>query len=223
MDLSSIPESQEHIDDEKYVQLDGDDTSAVKKDVKNSFDGDKLADVPHTVVGKGVEYAISTKPGEQPLGSLITDSKGFDGTEIDDEKYIMLDDITSVQQNLETSRNGNNTGAESAISNKSQEPSNANSVKIEQQHCEGQNSPQLVRSVTSNTATSGDYNNYDHLLDNISIINISPSRNDGNTPPPGKTAGTSTHYSLYPPLLLLRLHSGTKCASEEEFLLIASY
>ena len=67
MDLSSLPESQEHIDDEKYVQLDDDDTSAVKKDVKNSFNGDKLADVPHTVVGKGVEYAISTKPGDDHI------------------------------------------------------------------------------------------------------------------------------------------------------------
>ena len=201
MDLSSIPVSQEDIDDEKYVQLDDDDTSAVRKDVKTSFSGDKLA-VPHTVVGKGVEYAISTKPGEdqiemQPLWSKITDSKGFDGTETDDEKYIMLDDITSVQQDQETRRNDKNTGA----SNKSQEPSNANPVKFEQKHL---HSPQLVRSVTSNTATSGDYNNYDHLLDNISIINISPSRNDGNIPPPGTTAGTSAHHSLYPPLLLLR-------------------
>ena len=173
VDLSSIPGNQEDIDDEKYVQLD-DDTRAVKKDVKTSL-------VPHTVVGKGVEYAISTKPGEdhiklQPLGSHITDSKGFDGVETDDEKYIMLDDITSVQP-------------EGAISNKSQGPSNANSVKIEKQHCEGQNRPLLVRSVTSNTATSGDYNNYDHLLDNVSVINISSSRNDGNIPPPGKTTG----------------------------------
>ena len=124
----------------------------------------------------------------QPLGSKITDSKGFDGTETDDDKYIMLDDITSVQQDQETRQNDKNT-AESAISNKSQEPSSANFVKNEHQHCEGQNSPQLVRSITSNTATSGDYNNYDHLLDNISIINTSPSRNDGNIPPPGKTAG----------------------------------
>ena len=103
---------------------------------------------------------------------------------------------------------------------------NANSVKIEQQHCEGQNSPQLVRSVTSNTATSGDYNNYDHLLDNISIINISPSRNDGNIPPPGTTAGTSAHYSLYLPLFLLRLHYITfrkEMYREKEFLLIASF
>ena len=129
----------------------------------------------------------------------------------------MLDDITSVQQDQETSRNDKNTVAESAISNKSQEPSNANFVKIEQQHCEGQNSPQLVRSVTSNTATSGDYNNYDHLLDNISILNISPSRNDGNIPPPGTTAGTSAPYSSYPPLLLLRLHSGRKCTKKRNF------
>ena len=181
MDLSSIPVSQEDFDGEKYVQLDDDDTMAVKKDVKTSFSGDKVP-VPHTFVGKGVEYAISTKPVEdhiemQPLGGQIMDSKGFDGTETDDEKYIMLDDITPVQP-------------ESAISNRSQEPSSTNSVKIEQQNCEGQNSPQLVRSVTSNTATSGDYNNYDHLLDNISIINISPSRNDCNVPSPDKTAGS---------------------------------